>query len=221
MPAPLVRTVGENERLAAGMEKEGDYQYTVRFSEAYPEHFLPAAARLIQREFPNGLALAADSPNQGTRLLLQIRNVPQGADVYVTVESVRKDSSPAARARLIAADLTGAGEYRDVPAPVVGRCGEASVGMMKLEPMKDQEGRSLGIQQAVWEVVSSEPNALETFAFGIMVAFRSGAPAAGQAVVNTGYAPVSTVATASAVAPIPCFAPVGIMRNFFAIWPAP
>jgi hypothetical protein len=59
----------------------------------------------------------------------------------------------------------------------------------------------------VWEIFRQDPNNIDTVSFGVTVAFRSANnPGTGSLNVNASFAPVSTVNTMSATAPLPRFA---------------
>lgn len=206
-------TSPENSQLATGTTRGGSMQYIVRFTESYPEHLLPSAAALGLRALPNGLALNAESFDQGTRLMMQIMQVPAGVDLYATVGVVPSASSAVARAKMTSTDLNGSGPLTPVGGNSTGTCAGLELRTAKL-PITD------GMATAVWEVTGSDPNAIDVFSFGLLVAYRSQpAPALGQSVLLTAYAPTSTNDAASRQAPIPRFAATAVPRNLFAIMP--
>jgi hypothetical protein len=67
-----------------------------------------------------------------------------------------------------------------------------------------------GAGTAVWEVMNADPLTSQTYEFGIGVSYAANTsnnlPGLGSATVAGSFAPVSTVTTASAAAPIPRFA---------------
>jgi hypothetical protein len=59
----------------------------------------------------------------------------------------------------------------------------------------------------IWEVFRQDPNAIDSLAFAVALAFRSANnPGLGTMTVNGSFAPISTVNTMNATAPIPRFA---------------
>lgn len=78
-----------------------------------------------------------------------------------------------------------------------------------------------GTAEAVYEVVNSDPAALEQANVPVGVAYTSNTgqnlPATGQVTANATWAPLSTVGTADPSAPVPRFAPTGSALNVFNI----
>lgn len=73
----------------------------------------------------------------------------------------------------------------------------------------------------VYEIVQSNPNAIEQLRIPTTAAFISNTgsnlPGLGQSTATVSFAPLSTVNTASSSAPIPRFCPGAVARNLFAI----
>ncbi len=143
--------------------------------------------------FPSGFGLnRAGLADAGTRLMATFNNIPAG--VTVSVEIYERGVYPS-RARLVATDSTGAG-------PFVA----ASADRGSLTPVN-------GTATAVWEVLKSDPQALETFDFNVYVSY-SALATVGTATVDGSFAPLSQVSAASSSAPIPRFAS-SITRSAF------
>jgi hypothetical protein len=98
----------------------------------------------------------------GTRLIASVANVPTGVTVYAPV-------APASgtNAALVSADATGAGG-----SPVTGtmQFNGASYRLVAL---------TAGAGTATWEVTSSNPNAIETLTFNLVLVYASGVNVAG------------------------------------------
>ena len=209
---------GANPELVSGSSREGALDLVLQFNEGSPENFRPAAAKLRQRVFPEGFALTAESADSGTRLMAVINNIPAGVDLYATIGTVPAVSSSAARARMATTDVQGGGPFAASKIAATGRCQAVSLPMAKLNVAN-------GMATAVWEVTSSDSNALDAFSFGLMLAYpgpstaTGGAarPGLGTTMVITSYAPISTVASQSQTAALPRFAATGMMKNLFTI----
>jgi hypothetical protein len=102
------------------------------------------------------------------------------------------------RARLIITDSQGSGSFSPASATSTSDGG--------LAPLPIANGSAT----AVWEVMDSNPLNFETFYFAIAPAFTanpgSNLPGIGTMTTNGSFAPLSTVTTASASAPVPRFA---------------
>jgi len=74
---------------------------------------------------------------------------------------------------------------------------------------------------AVWEVVATDPLAVQRLEFGYLVSYAANTPnnlpAVGTATANGMFAPVSTVTKASGFAPVPRFADTSSSKNIFKI----
>jgi len=205
----------ENAGLLSGASRKGIMQLGVRVQESVPDQFLPAGTRAAQRQAPRGFRPFAESPEQGTRFILRLHNVPVGATVYASTTALRSFSSAQARAQLIETDWTGNGLFKPASLNAVGECGQSTVSMARL-PVQGSTAT------AVWEVTDSDPFDLDTFQFGLMIAYRAdpekNLPSVGLVLAQIGYAPLSTInlATSSAV---PRFADRSTSAKFFQIHP--
>jgi len=90
---------------------------------------------------------------QGTRVMLRLSNIPPEATVKVSVAQT-VGSSPGVQARLISADPAGGGAWNPVAADGSGMAGL---------PLTN------GAAQAVWEVLASNPAAVESLSFSIAI----------------------------------------------------
>ena len=139
----------------------------------------------------NGLK-SAGLADFGTRLMLRFANVPAGATPFVpTVDSTGK-------ARLVSTDASGGGSFSTVSA--TNSNGYAPVTI------------TAGGGVAVYEVMNSDPLATDDILVPVVLAYtaNTGAspalPALGAATISGSFAPLSTVTTQSASAPLPRFA---------------
>ncbi|MBI2690161.1 MAG: hypothetical protein HYX27_27970 [Acidobacteria bacterium] len=136
----------------------------------------------------NGANLAGLA-SQGTRLMALFTNIPAGVTLWASV-APRSDSDPSITARRVQADNSGAGAYVAV---TPGPDGRAPVAVVN------------GTAQVVWEILESDPNAIESLQFDV-VATYSGTPS-GTAVVSGELAPFSGLNGPSATEPLPRFGP--------------
>lgn len=221
-PPSFTSTTPENAELASGASEQGRIQFGVRVRETFPDQYLPSAEALRRRALANGVPALAESADQGTRFVAMLNNLPAGVAVYATRSAERSVSSPQARAQLIATSAKGSGPARPAARDAVGACGDESLAMTRLEVIDSSA-------LATWEVTSSDPLGIDTFEFGLMIAFESkpdkALPSLGTSTLNFDYAPTaivahvpsSAMAVASATAPIPRFSMSSTARNFFQI----
>jgi hypothetical protein len=141
----------------------------------------------------NGLNTAGLA-SQGTRLLATFSNVPAGVTLYVTTAPLPGTGSPSA-ALVSTTDASGGGGFVAAPATNTIALNGTSAGIAPVS-------LSGGTGTAVWEVLDTNPNALETYTFGVVAQYSS---VTGAAQVAGSLAPVSSVTTADSVAPLPRF----------------
>jgi uncharacterized repeat protein (TIGR01451 family) len=149
----------------------------------------------------NGLSTAGLA-TQATRLMARITNIPPGVALYATVNLMSYMSGLGLTpiAQLVSTDVLGAGSYAPVSATTMASANGTMVGIAPLTV-------SGGTATAVWEVMQTNPNALEQYTFGLLAAYSS--PRAGSAAVNASYAPLSTSAAADSSSPLPRFVQAG------------
>jgi len=195
---------------------------------------------------PNGVAGLADF---GTRLQATFHSIPSGVRLFVSVNNVTNTSNTTAPnfAALVATGPYPSSAVPDSSSTVVTNPGGSSSiagypvipatttagGISYVELIPDSSGNAY----AVWESISNNPNALDTynFVYGILYSSTSGInsppiPAGASSVtatVNMSYAPIppagsssSTLASwalASSSLPIPRFADTSTGLNAFVI----
>jgi len=157
----------------------------------------------------NGLNRAGLA-DHGTRLMLRFAGVPTGAQVFVGVyEAPGGVSTTAAssRARLVSTDASGAGAFSAVTATSGGTYAPVSL--------------TGGAGIAVYEVISSDPLSQENIDVPVVVAYTANTatnnPGLGTATITGSFAPLSTVITQSASAPLPRFADTPTSKTGFII----
>jgi uncharacterized protein (TIGR03437 family) len=146
----------------------------------------------------NGLSTAGLA-DFGTRLQARFNNVPAGVRIYVSDYSMGGVQARAA----------GSPEGPFTP-PAPG----PAPGIYEV-PI------SGGTATAVWEILNSNPNALDVVEpvvfFSYVANTAANLPALGTSTVNGSFAPISTVTTSSAPAPIPRFVDTSSPRSLFSI----
>ena len=113
---------------------------------------------------------------------------------YVT--TVALPNTGATSATLVATDASGAGSFLPASSTTTVDAGGTQVAVAPVT-------LSNGSGTAVWEVLDADPSALESYTFGLAVAYASAPPAT--ATVSGEFGPISTVLTADSSAPVPRF----------------
>jgi len=159
---------------------------------------------------------------QGTRLFVRFNNIPAGVSLFVTNNQVVTGTTvlganPTATATYVGQDPTVGGTGGN---PTLTAAGWTQVSL------------SGGAGAAVWEVTSawsgSGASLPDTLSFGIVVAYVSNTTSnlPGLTITGTGttpatagggFAPTSTVTTASATAPVPRFVDNSVQNTLFNI----
>jgi hypothetical protein len=158
--------------------------------------------------------------DHGTRLMARFSNVPAGVALYVGIYDVDVDltgdpirTNATARVRLVSTDSNGGGAFSATNGTSTAEGGTFA----GLAPVT----LSGGAGTAVWEVMVADPVAVETVHVPFAIAYNantaSNLPGLGTANVNLSFAPLSTVTTASASAPIPRFADTSTSRTLFVV----
>lgn len=160
-------------------------------------------------------ATGAGVANQGTRLRVVFNNVPAGLRLFVTLFNYGGATSTTNQAVLVNTATDGTGSY--VP---TSKNANASSGcsFMASEPFAEVPIFSnSGV--AVWEVTATNPLAIQTIDFGLIVAYTAntanGLPGIATVTTNGMFAPISTVVTASAIYPVPRFADTSTAKSTF------
>ncbi len=176
----------------------------------------------------NGLGIAGLA-DHGTRLMARFTNVPAGVALYASVYPVRtcldcgaggrpaitavigSSTVTSTAARLVSTDANGGGLFHLVTSTNSSTFdGGAATAPIPL---------TNGAGYAVWEVLDADPSSLQTFEFGIGVAYVANTvnnvPGLGTATAAGSFAPLSTAATASALAALPRFFDNNVPRDMF------
>jgi hypothetical protein len=162
---------------------------------------------------PAGLA------NFGTRLKAVFRNVPRGVRLFVSLSNVTVDpttglaTGQAPNSSLSFAELvhSATGPF-SVPTAGASTPG-TNIQLVEITPSDDS-----GSATAVWEVVSSQPYALDMLQFGVFVSYDGARSGSGSATVNLSYAPTTTATEDEDSVVIPRFhatpqQPVNLLRS--------
>ena len=192
--------------------------------------FLNQTPSIVTGSSANGLA-AAGLADHGTRLMARFANVPAGVVMYASLYPVVtcSDCGPSSRpaitaaraattstltmARLVTTDANGGGSFSRVTGTNTSSFdfGAATA------PIALNNGAGM----AVWEVLQADPLTSQTYEFGIGVSYvantSNNLPGLGSATVAGSFAPLSTVTTQSASAPLPRFADTSSARTIFTI----
>jgi len=150
---------------------------------------------------------------QGTRLMVQFNNIPNGTQLFVPVRVNLVNALGGAvtgYAVLTTTDANGAGGFSAVPASSTAGGGVAAATVFN------------ATATAVYEIEQSDPFNIERLNVPVAVAFVANVgnnlPAPGvQSTITGSFAPLSNIGTASTSAPEPRFAPSTTPRNDFII----
>jgi len=192
--------------------------------------FLNQTPAIVTGSSANGLA-AAGLADHGTRLMARFANVPAGVVLYASLYPVVtcSDCGPSSRpaitaaraattstltmARLVTTDANGGGSF----SRVTGTNTSSFDGGAATAPIALNNGAGM----ATWEVLQADPLTSQTYEFGIGVSYvantSNNLPGLGSATVAGSFAPLSTVTTQSASAPLPRFADTSSARTIFTI----
>jgi hypothetical protein len=155
----------------------------------------------------------AGQATQGTRLRAVFNAVPQGVRLYVTLNQL-SSSNGSNTATLVTTNADGSGPYSPTPQTTTtnSTCtypSAVALGVADVPLFPATTGGYTG--SVVWEITGNDPLAIGRVDFGLMVAYKADTannlPTPDlQSTVNGMFAPISTVTTASATAPVPRFA---------------
>jgi hypothetical protein len=148
-----------------------------------------------------------------TRLRAVFTNVPSGVRIFVTVREVAATGGLTAR-------LVGSETGAFFPVTALTDTYGTIAGLSSLAAAEVPISSGTGI--AVWEVMSADPLVTGRLEFGVFATYSSDVAnnlpvAPSQASISGSFAPISTVTTASATAPIPRFVDLGTGRNLFRV----
>jgi hypothetical protein len=176
------------------------------------------------RDFPatNGLNVAGLA-HTGTRFRVVFSNVPAGVQVFVGTRQIATTENTVLH--LVATDASGAGAYSAVAnttstVATGDQCSTpGSPVVYDVAPVTISGGTGI----AVWEVVDTNPLLPGRVEVPVVIAYRAntaaGLPGLGTMTAAASFAPISTVTTQSATAPLPRFADTGAARNVVVINP--
>jgi hypothetical protein len=155
----------------------------------------------------NGLNRAGLA-DTGTRLMLRFAGVPANTSVLVSPYE-NGGTAATSRVRLVSTDASGA---------------TSGGGFTPVTPLSNQfapVSLTGGAGIAVYEVVTSNPVALEDIDIPVAISFSAtpNPPGLGTATVTGSFAPLSTVRVSDATSPIPRFFDSPINRTIFTINP--
>ncbi len=139
---------------------------------------------------PIGSGQTAGLADFGTRLKAQFISVPAGVRIFVSVANVLNNGLPVSPPALpggIAAN-TGLTGFAQLTSSETGAFSaiaptDSAAGVPVVELAVAN-----GSATAVWEVINTNPNAMETVNFGVYISYPANTAAAGSATVNLGYA---------------------------------
>jgi hypothetical protein len=155
----------------------------------------------------------------GTRLKAIFNNIPNGVNVYVSVNNVVNGSiniiqntpggmGTGSFAQLVNGETTNDGNagisgfFPMISGTINSTLGSNTTAQV---PITNNTGT------AVWEVVNTNPNFNETISFAVFLSYTANvsqsSPAIGTSTVNLSYAPTATSGAASATLTIPRFVP--------------
>ncbi|MCC6591060.1 MAG: hypothetical protein IT168_30525 [Bryobacterales bacterium] len=155
----------------------------------------------------------------GTRIIARVSNVQNGVQLWVPTQinlvSPQAGGTVTGRAILVTSDPNGAGPLSPTPAgtsvnPPSGGTG----GMGQISVVG-------GTGAIVYEILQTDTTAIERLQIPVVIAYvsntSSNLPALGASTANGNLAPISTVATASATAPLPRFVDTAASRTLLTI----
>jgi hypothetical protein len=166
--------------------------------------------------FPIGGTNLAGMTDYGTRLKASFNNIPPGATLWVSVNNVNTNASPVAPptvpggsagnigatsyAQLVQSESVADGVANAFPAIPSTDVGQGIVPIVAVPVVN-------GIATAVWEVVNTNPNAIESFKFAVYVSYSANQPTLGTTTVNLSYAATALSPAADTTSPLPRFVP--------------
>jgi uncharacterized protein (TIGR03437 family) len=189
----------------------GTPSFFIRFREGFADSFRPLGTpgtepgQASEAGYPTpGLGAGGGGASQGSRLLVRLRNVPAG----VRLSAPKGITEGKLLLRMTAADSNGAGSFSAISGEDLGETTVTS-----------------GTAQFVYEVIASDPSALEQVDIPVIVGFTADATRLsgniGAVLVDAMLGPDYrfTSLGASASAPIPRFASTGSSWTAFSVVP--
>ncbi|HUI79238.1 MAG TPA: hypothetical protein VLY24_15035 [Bryobacteraceae bacterium] len=157
----------------------------------------------------------------GTRFHAVFTNLPAGAKLYVSTVNVVQaagvttvqTSASSSFATMMASDTAAEGSTVTSTTSVTYQT--ATVPLAEIDTVGSTTAT------ATWEVITTQPSAIDTYNFLVFVSYTANpganSPAIGTASVNLWYAPTSTVIQATSGDPIPRFLDASKAANAFSI----
>jgi len=190
---------------------------TVGLTQTIPGKPYNSESGLVFAGIANGTVLAGLA-DFGTRLKATFNNIPSGATIFVSVTNVSNDSlavTPPAVPGGSAANSLATGFAQLVSIGSTETTSDDSGGVLGINPIASTttaNGVAVapvsivnGTGSAVWEVVNTNPNAVETLKFSVYLTFTANTqlntPLPGLSTVNLSFAPVAASAAASTTIP--------------------
>ena len=188
--------------------------------------------------WPIELGEPAGMAKQGTRLRVVFNNFPTDGSIRLFVSLNNAGFTSVNNARLVTVSADGSGGYVEtagsggtVDDSVTGSCKDWLAVTRTLNGGSASEGTYQnpfaevplfgGTGIAVWEVINTDPLAIQRMEFGYLVAYKSDTannkPPVITATANGMFAPISTITTMSSSAPVPRFADTSSARTLFSI----
>jgi hypothetical protein len=179
------------------------------WNQSTPGSIYNSESNFVYHEFTGANGAIAGLADFGTRLKASFSNVPTGVQVFVSSANAAAPPVPGGSAANTAVgNNTYTGSYAEI---VTG--GESSSDGTAWAPVGYGAGDTTevtivnGSGVAVWEVVNTDPNAVETFSFQVFIAYTAhtdtNAPAPGDAFVTLSYAPTAASLPNSPTAGVP------------------
>jgi hypothetical protein len=167
----------------------------------------------------------------GTRLKALFSNVPSGVSIYVSTRDVTNSFlTPGTTANAVLVVSETASDAVSGTVPVAGQTGNYTAGSGATVPIAPVALTSAGTGAAVWEVVNTNPAAIDTLGFAVYINYTAApatnSPAPGTVTVTLSFAPTpsggaftsTTGAAASASLTLPRFSDsLDITKNLASI----
>lgn len=171
-----------------------------------------------------GFSAAAGQADFGTKLRAVFNNIPNGLNIWVSASNIINDlpatSSSTIQAVAVSSDVAASVFPGGTGAVVPSATFKNANGDTDAIPVV-QVSLTGGTGTVIWEVLRTDPFSQEFADFDLYYGYTanpaSNSPAVGTGTVAGTFAPTSTVATASATAPIPRFADTASAINVVAI----
>ena len=153
----------------------------------------------------------------GTRLKATFNNVPSGVHIFVQTENTGANAAALLNPGGSAGNANIVAGYTGLAMLVSGETLSDGAGVLPSVTATDNAGGlgiaevsvSAGTGTAVWEVVNTNPNTIETFAFPIYITYTAAtatnAPLPGTSTMTLSFAPTATSGAASSSLPVPRF----------------